>query len=199
MGAEIPKKPTHWGSDLNGKPVAPPGVSVDENMRRARQLRGKIMGGLMEGLPTRKRTRAGRNIFRVVSVLMALAAGGCSDDLKNKDHVIQKTLRRPGGGVSAFLVRHDTWDHVNYEVFVRQDGDPEFRLFLTNSAFEGPPELQWTDPDTLIIRMKCGYIEEYSNAYMLGEKFNFKEVFVGLEGNRLCKEPAAGVKSADKP
>jgi hypothetical protein len=129
---------------------------------------------------------------------MALAAGGCSDELKNKDHVIQKTLLRPGGGVSAFLVKHETWDHIYYEVFMRKDGDTETRMFAATYAYEGPPDLRWAGPGTLMIRMKCGSIEDYSNSFWLGEEFKVKQVFVGLEGNRLCKEPAARAKAADK-
>lgn len=145
----------------------------------------------------RRGTKSGRPVGLVFAALLVLAAGGCRDDAREGN--IQKNLPRPGGGVNAILVRHETWDHIYYEVFMREKDGSDELVFRITSAFEGPPDIQWTSPDTLLIRTKCGDIEDYSNGVMLNGDFNFKEIFIGLEGNRLCKEPAAYVKGASKP
>jgi hypothetical protein len=42
-----------------------------------------------------------------------------------------------------------------------------------------------------MIRMKCGDVGTYTNRYQY--------VFIGLEGNKPCKELSAYVKGAPKP
>lgn len=112
---------------------------------------------------------------------------------------IKKNLPRPGGGVSALLVQHDTWDHRYHEVFMRRNDGTSYLVFRANNSYEGPPNIVWADSRTLLIQMKCGAVEEYENGFTLGEEFGFKEIFIGLEGNKLCKEPAFYPKMPGKP
>ena len=141
---------------------------------------------------------AGRAAGLILGGLMVLAAGGCSDKVENGE--IKKTLPRPGGGVTAFLVRHETWNNFYYEVFMRDKDHIDDLVFRSTSTYEGPPDLEWATPDILIIRMRCGAIEDYSNAYPVdGDGYKTKDIFIGLEGNKLCKDPSAYVKGASKP
>ena len=72
----------------------------------------------------RRGTKSGRPVGLVFAALLVLAAGGCRDDAREGN--IQKNLPRPGGGVNAIFVRHETWDHIYYEVFMREkDGSDE--------------------------------------------------------------------------
>lgn len=130
------------------------------------------------------------------AALLALMAGGCSVKVRGD---IKKTLPRPGGGVVALLATQETWEDYVYRVYMREEDGSLSSIYSADRSYEGTPDIEWTDPNTLVIRMKCGDISDYTNHFEYGHGDRFVKIFIELEGGKPCKDPSAYVKDRNEP
>ena len=142
------------------------------------------------------RIGAGRIAAWVSATLLALMAGGCDEKVRGD---IKKTLPRPGGGVAALLVKQETWEDFVYRVYMREGDGSVASIYWADRSYAGSPDIEWKDLNTLMIRMKCGDIGEYTNHFEYFLHGQLAKIAIGLEGNQPCKEPSAYHRGSSKP
>lgn len=121
-----------------------------------------------------------------LATLLALAVGGCGDKVEGE---IKKTLPRPGGGVTAILVKYEGWRDYIYRLYMRRGYDnTTWMIFWTERNYGHAPDIAWVSPDALVIRMACGDIGKYSNTFEYESNGDARVAFIGLEGNKRCPE-----------
>jgi hypothetical protein len=135
----------------------------------------------------KRNTGQSRPAGPVLAGLLALALGGCSDRIEGD---VKKTLHSPGGGLTATLVRYESWKNILYRVYITRDRDEssDHLIFQISPGLEGPADIVWKAKDYLLIRVNCGDINIYRN--------NFDYTFIGLEGNRPCQDHPAHIKNS---
>jgi len=133
------------------------------------------------------RTGFGKAAGLVFAALTMLAVGGCRNRIEGD---VKKTLHSPGGGLTATLVRYESWKNRLYRVYITRDRDPssDYLVFQISPGLEGPIDIVWQGKDYLLIRANCGDIDTYQNT--------FDYTFIGLEGNRPCQEHPAQIKNS---
>jgi len=129
----------------------------------------------------------GRVAGLVFAALLALTAWGCSNRIEGD---VKKTLHSPGGGLTATLVRYESWKNILYRVYITRDRDEssDYLVFQISPGLEGPADIVWQGKDYLLIRVNCGVISKYRNT--------FDYTFIGLEGNRPCQDHPAQIKNS---
>ena len=129
-------------------------------------------------------------------VALCLAAGGCSDRVKG---VVQQELPQPGGGFTAIFAKdvgHFTTSDVYYDLYLRWPKDGYTERVFSVTDFDEDPKIRWQTHNALVIHMACGTIRRYQNEFEYNLwNANASPVFLGLEGNRLCKHSGEAVPS----
>jgi hypothetical protein len=135
----------------------------------------------------KRRIKLGRVAGLTLAALLALTTGGCSDRIEGD---VKKTLHSPGGGLTATLVRYESWKNILYRVYITRDRDEtsSYLVFQISPGLEGPIDIVWQGKDYLLIRANCGGINIYQNT--------FDHTFIGLEGNRPCQDHPAQIKNS---
>lgn len=143
------------------------------------------------------RTGFGRVSGLILATLMTLAVGGCGDD--KVEGKVLKSLPRPGGGVTAILVMYDGWEDYIYRLYMHRGYDnTNWIVFWSDRNYGHAPDIQWTSPDSLVIRMQCGDIGRYQNRFEYEVNRVIGVAFIGLEGNKFCPESLRDLDSLRK-
>ena len=130
---------------------------------------------------------AGKAAGLMGAAMLALMAGGCGNHIEGD---VKKILPSPGGGLTATLVRYESWKNILYRVYITRDRDQssDYLVFQASPGSEGPVDIVWREQYYLVIRANCGDIDKYQN--------NFDHFFIGLEGNRPCQDHPAQIKKS---
>ncbi|HVW75218.1 MAG TPA: hypothetical protein VHC39_16390 [Rhizomicrobium sp.] len=127
-------------------------------------------------------------VLCLVGCVACLANGGLDDRIRGK--VVQE-LPQPGGGFTAIFTK-DTggWatNPIYYRLYLRWPETGYTKLVFSVTDNDADPKVRWESADALVVHMTCGTIMQYQNMW----EFRLKNakgypVFIGLEGNRLCK------------
>ena len=141
-----------------------------------------------------------RKIPALAAAFLLGAAGGCmlgafllikaQGATAGISGTVKRELPSPNGRLTAILTEsagHWTTSNVYYDVYVRVEKNGAIQhVFSVTNADDGA-QIRWQNPDALVVHISCGDIKLYQNSYWYPLNIGFEPMFVGLEGNRICK------------